>query len=444
MGMMIKPHLVQRILIGFGITFIGLTWLSLNGPSARGTEQRAFEIDRQSLEEQKPSQDQTLWHDLANTQNKTLGFGKIFVINLPSRTDKRDNISLGSSVTGLTVDFVDGVDPETVNPKTYPYNWNYDQSDTEYACRRAHVNVAQRIVAEGLDSAIIFEDDIDWDFGIKAQVQSLALATRALQGTPSNFTGSPYGHDWDVLWTGHCGMECKNEEPFFMTPNDMTVVMARHLPHYFFGVPDYDVSNRTRLTCTLRDAACTTSYGLSYRGAQKVLAALSVNPSGFADQVDTSVQIDVALGRMCLTGVLRCFGAFPSLTGRYVSAGLASKGTDQRKPDEIPQMKPAFSDGVIYSTMLNIKRILRGQRTVEATWSDVELHTILPEDIHIDGGECHPPIHPSKAAATPDLPLPDLNINLYSSIETGDVPSGTLSPHYEASSSSPVPIPWKR
>lgn len=48
-------------------------------------------------------------------------FDKVFAINLASRTDKRDNIVLGSSVTGFVVDLVDGVDPEGMNPKSYPY-----------------------------------------------------------------------------------------------------------------------------------------------------------------------------------------------------------------------------------------------------------------------------------------------------------------------------------
>lgn len=79
------------------------------------------------------------WDDLPIIENQTLGvsrwlntrnrsqlltatqFGKIYVISLPNRADKRDNIVLGSSVCDFQVEFVDGVIPDSIPPKTYPY-----------------------------------------------------------------------------------------------------------------------------------------------------------------------------------------------------------------------------------------------------------------------------------------------------------------------------------
>lgn len=40
---------------------------------------------------------------------------------MPSRTDKRDQLVLGSSITGFVIDFMDGVDPNDLNSKTYIY-----------------------------------------------------------------------------------------------------------------------------------------------------------------------------------------------------------------------------------------------------------------------------------------------------------------------------------
>jgi hypothetical protein len=78
--------------------------------------------------------------DLPTIENQTLGvsvclnlkklqqltaiqFGKIYAINLPNRADKRDNIILGSSVCNFHVEFIDGVSPDAIPPKTYPYVW---------------------------------------------------------------------------------------------------------------------------------------------------------------------------------------------------------------------------------------------------------------------------------------------------------------------------------
>lgn len=196
-------------------------------------------------------------------------------------------------------------------------------------------------------------------------------------------------------------MKCKTDQPHYTTPNDPTIVMPQNLPVYFHGTGEYNLPDHTRLACTVSDAACTTGYAISYRGAQKILTALSVNPSAFHEQINTSDQIDIVLGRMCQAGFLRCFAPFPSMLGGYQSAGLSSKGTDQSGKEAGAHMLPASSHGVVYSTMLNIKRLMRGERTVTATWPDVAAQNIVPAEIHIEKGELHPPIHPADTPKQP-------------------------------------------
>jgi hypothetical protein len=86
-----------------------------------------------------PSQLQSLHHDiLDDVSNATLGvrfpsqrqtqspftymlhlkFQKIFVIGLPARTDHRDSMSLAAALTGLSIEYVDGV--TSVDNKTLP------------------------------------------------------------------------------------------------------------------------------------------------------------------------------------------------------------------------------------------------------------------------------------------------------------------------------------
>lgn len=56
-----------------------------------------------------------------------------------------------------------------------------------------------RIVGQGLRTALVLEDDVDWDISIKSQLQTFALAVRTLQGTAHTHTQSPYGDEWDIL-----------------------------------------------------------------------------------------------------------------------------------------------------------------------------------------------------------------------------------------------------
>lgn len=82
---------------------------------------------------------------LENIQNATLGFEKIFVINLASRTDHRDAIALAASLTGLEVDFINGV--TKVDRKTLPPGAEESAyKDAELGNWRAHLNVARTYV----------------------------------------------------------------------------------------------------------------------------------------------------------------------------------------------------------------------------------------------------------------------------------------------------------
>ncbi|KAJ5625222.1 hypothetical protein N7510_001531, partial [Penicillium lagena] len=317
-------------------------------------------------------------------RNETLGVQKVFAINKPSKVDKRDNIVLGSTVSDFYVEFIDGVVPEDIDPNTYPYNLHSVPKSAQYAARRSHLNVMQRIVHQRLGSAIVFEDDADWDVTIKTQLQSFALAVRALQKTERAHTASPYGDDWDILWIGHCGVDCRHEEPFFLTPNELTVVPPTHFLPYLREVPHMRRPENSRMACTLNDGVCSNGYAVSQRGAQRILAALSVNPSLLADQIDTGAEFDVVLGRMCGHGYLRCFAPYPSLTGNYHSAGLASKFSDIASGPE--EMVEAESHGLMYSTMLNINRLLNGEPTVHATWDDVPMLDVDPNDISTPQG----------------------------------------------------------
>lgn len=61
--------------------------------------------------------------------NSTLGFEKIFAINLPERTDHRDELVLASSVTGIKVDFVSGIHGDVILDEVLPPHYNKNLSN---------------------------------------------------------------------------------------------------------------------------------------------------------------------------------------------------------------------------------------------------------------------------------------------------------------------------
>jgi hypothetical protein len=85
--------------------------------------------------------------DINRVANETLGFSRVFVIGLPERTDKRDAITLTSSLTGFQVDFIDGVKGESVPDKAVPYGTDRKTLwENNLGSWRGHMNAVRRYV----------------------------------------------------------------------------------------------------------------------------------------------------------------------------------------------------------------------------------------------------------------------------------------------------------
>ncbi|KAF2018938.1 glycosyltransferase family 25 protein [Aaosphaeria arxii CBS 175.79] len=196
--------------------------------------------------------------------NSTLGFQKLLVLNLPFRSDRRDAITLAAATSNMKLEFVDGVTGESIRESAYPPpKENIKLPAGIRGSWRTHMNALQRVVQENLTTALIFEDDVDWDVRIRQNLQRFALASRFLsenketlshhskypleklknpetpetgfhilsengitsdlptmplasaarknlqykgKGSTTGVT-SPYGDpsQWDILWIGHCG-----------------------------------------------------------------------------------------------------------------------------------------------------------------------------------------------------------------------------------------------
>ncbi|KAF2637977.1 hypothetical protein P280DRAFT_405620 [Massarina eburnea CBS 473.64] len=196
---------------------------------------------------------------LVDILNTTLGFQKILVLNLPYRTDRRDAMTLSAAVSNIALDFVPGVTGDSIKPSAYPPpSENQKLQAGIRGSWRTHMNALQQIVAQNLTTALIMEDDVDWDIRIRQNLQRFALASQFLAEEKRDLSSlaeykskvselknpetpetashilnettitpilptlplssihlpsrpfhptSPYGDPstWDILWIGHCG-----------------------------------------------------------------------------------------------------------------------------------------------------------------------------------------------------------------------------------------------
>ncbi|KAL5691837.1 hypothetical protein EMGR_006520 [Emarellia grisea] len=290
---------------------------------------------------------------LSHTQNETLGFEHIYAIGLKERTDKRDFLTLASLAAGFKVDWIDGVRPDELDPRSLP---NTVTNGIELS----------RVLQNSYTTALILEDDADWDVALKMQLREFARGVRLLNGEENAPKTAPYGTDWDILWIGGCASgPGANETTFFAIPDDPTVPSPDKrdgwggpLETWKQQYPNLPIGT-TRFLYRAEMGCCTYGYAVTREGAKKILAALSV------DRLDCAV--DNAMSDLCAgtngRRQLKCFATFPNLIGTYRHAGPASRDSDINGGDDA-SWHEAQAWNMVYSTRLNIHQLVAGERKV--------------------------------------------------------------------------------
>ncbi|KAH6635969.1 hypothetical protein F5144DRAFT_591275 [Chaetomium tenue] len=330
-----------------------------------------------------------------------LQFEKIFVVGLPSRTDRRDGMVLQAALSNMDIEFIDGVAGADVPDKAIPMNKGQERlRDASIGSWRAHMNAIREVVHRNLSSALILEDDVDWDIRIRSQLADFALAAHALtqpvRGSPPSsptymdptyphplpsspdslpefpFTAlppttppshSPYGDAWDVLWIGHCGMHF----PFPQHPHtpkariiraaDATVAPPKNL--WTFNIPftlKKDYPPHTRAYHHVQEGVCTLGYAVSQKGARKLLYEVGLKGVDAAFDLLLRYYCEGekgrAAGRQCLT-------TQPGLFQHHRPAGPASAMSDIGDHGD-GWRERGMTDMVRWSVRLNAEVLLEG------------------------------------------------------------------------------------
>ena len=327
--------------------------------------------------------------------------------------------TLTGALTDIRFDFVDGVRGDTIPEKAFPPGEGHTFPAGQKGSWRAHINAIRKVVNEGYGSAMIFEDDVDWDVRIKEQLQYFAQASHALtqplqgvssktQYADSSFPNvsdsastsegwtmgmlpltqaprvSPYGDNWDVLWLGHCGIRrpqndmsanwadlAKNiPKGFVVHRDDLTVPERRYLD--VFDNPGHsrfraDFPDHTRVIHHAMEGICSLAYAVSQRGARSLLYELGVKK--YNDNFDIMLReyCDGTDGRekhVCLT-------VQPTFFDHHRPAGDPSKESDIVVHAGAVREK-AVTKNIRFSTRLNIEKLLRGETDYDDQYPDTD------------------------------------------------------------------------
>ena len=300
-------------------------------------------------------------------------------MNFRDRPDKLDGFSSASAATGITAEVIPAIRGQGIADDTLPSTEGLPtkegQRDDAVGSWRSHLNFVREVVNRRLSTALILEDDADWDTSFKSQLHLFAQASQYILGSgaakPGGQPWSPYGDDWDLLWLGHCGSTIKpNDARRFIVENDATVPAPRRRVNQpmrnLVNMEEQGFGNATRVMYQTDGGRCTYAYAISNRGARRTLATLS--------SMRRFEPIDVALSKICREEPrFKCLSVFPQLVGNYEK--LISDADDVPLSSSVKGHDLALlgwgTPNIVYSTRLNMVRLLAGNKeNFERQWPD--------------------------------------------------------------------------
>lgn len=262
-----------------------------------------------------------------------------------------------------------------------------------------------RVVRRNLSSALILEDDADWDIRIRDQLYDFALSTHALTQPLSGYDQSyadqtylsptdnapevsefsleslpatvppktsPYGDNWDLLWLGHCGMRFPFHDNKVIPKGrvswyDPTVPQQQYL--WTISRPDElreQYLNHTRVVHHEQEAACSLGYAITQKAARQLLYEIGLK--------EFNAAFDIILRWFCEGREGRryhnCLTMQPSLFQHHRPAGSRSAESDIADHGE-GFRETAHTNVLRWSVRMNAEVLMEGGTNFVDQYPDV-------------------------------------------------------------------------
>ena len=252
-----------------------------------------------------------------------------------------------------------------------------------------------RIVEQNITTALVMEDDVDWDLRIKFQMRDFARASRLLvqplPGTKNQFLDpsypepkpgeqhksfdiehhetetpitSPYGDidRWDIFWIGHCGTlfprAADENTPLAraMIYNDPTVPEPQHIN---IQGGNKELMNQypahTRAVHRAHGNVCTLAYAITQLGARRMLYEMAVHKMDGATDGTFRRACDGKKGRRqrtCLSVQPQLFQHHRPIANKHTFSDISNHGNNMNEV--------AFTRNIRWSARLNFPQLLDG------------------------------------------------------------------------------------
>ncbi|KAI1093515.1 glycosyltransferase family 25 protein [Rostrohypoxylon terebratum] len=171
----------------------------------------------------------------------------------------------------------------------------------------SHLDLLRYVIASDFETAFIVEDDVDWDVRIKEEMRLVSDNVRAYTGVEED-DRAPFGTSWDILWLGHCGSIITDD----MVGSRVYADDSRCETELYSGWSKRflreNLTEGHRQVQPSKLTVCTFGYGVTRRGARKMLPLLSKG---------ANEAYDVALSGYCSDRTLKCIVVNPQLFNHY-------------------------------------------------------------------------------------------------------------------------------
>ncbi|KKY16553.1 putative glycosyltransferase family 25 protein [Phaeomoniella chlamydospora] len=281
----------------------------------------------------------------AGVDNSTLGFGKITYITVEKSRERQRGMECIAHNAGFKMDRHYAFSPigpdfliETPKQKAM-------------SAMLSHVEVLREIRSSGVSTALILEDDIDFDLRIRPSLANIAKAVSNYSNPGSQYDiAHPWGTGWDIVWLGYCCGYPWDNIDIVSIPDP--IVNAKQLdPTMYIGkTANGTVGNR--LIFKAHDNICTLAYAVSYEGAGKILGHIQ-------NQTHSNEPWDLRLNGFIRDGKITSIATHPPvfLTGKGYKSVIHEKPvgetvekpkTDKRAEGEEKPAKPKPLPGPVF------------------------------------------------------------------------------------------------
>lgn len=307
------------------------------------------------------------WSHHDQTANSTLGFGGIYAVSKKGSPRRQSLLSAGS-LTSL--DIIIPTQPiwtdEDVAQIRAPENSFVDRGSA--LAWLGHRNALEKFLKSTHDTALIMEDDVDWDTRLRTQqIPHTAYAIRELLNSHTGYYGNT--DLWDIIWLGHCGdyfnASKGSEISVIKSYTDTAMPDLEGLHPWTRGFLEGIGAdqNQQRLVHASVQPLCTFAYAITRKAAERVLNELAVRePSRGPDHPCKAY--DVRLLEGCRDEGMRCISVNPEL---FHHSGLGSEIALVSEGKSVEEGDTSSQERLVESSTTNIRCSARSRK-----WKEIQ------------------------------------------------------------------------